>query len=50
MLAAGDFHQAKFALGGLVVDEDRMSRNLDMTGGLIVAEAVMMELPPYVGR
>jgi 3-carboxy-cis,cis-muconate cycloisomerase len=27
-----------------------MRRNLDLTGGLIVAEAVMMALAPYVGR
>jgi 3-carboxy-cis,cis-muconate cycloisomerase len=27
-----------------------MRRNLDLTGGLIVAEAVMMALAPHVGR
>jgi 3-carboxy-cis,cis-muconate cycloisomerase len=37
-------------LDGLVVDEQRMRRNLDMTSGLIVAEAVMMSLAPHLGR
>lgn len=50
VLAAGALHQAKFMLGGLIVDEDAMARNLDMTKGLIVAEAVMMGLAPYIGR
>ncbi len=35
---------------GLVVDAARMRRNLDATGGLIVAEAVMMGLAPALGR
>ena len=50
VLTAGALHQAKFALGGLIVDEARMSRNLDMSKGLIVAEAVMMHLAPSMGR
>ena len=50
VLTAGALHQAKFMLGGLVVDEPRMRRNLDMTSGLIVAEAVMMGLAPHLGR
>ncbi|WP_409309814.1 adenylosuccinate lyase family protein [Pectobacterium sp. B1J-3] len=50
VLAAGALHQANFMLGGLIVDEDAMARNLDMTKGLIVAEAVMMGLAPYIGR
>jgi 3-carboxy-cis,cis-muconate cycloisomerase len=37
-------------LEGLVVDERRMRANLDMTKGLIVAEAVMMGLAPHFGR
>ena len=44
VLTAGALHQAKFALGGLIVDEARMAQNLDMSKGLIVAEAVMMHL------
>lgn len=50
VLAAGALHQAKFALGGLVVDAARMARNLGMSRGLIVAEAVMMGLAPHTGR
>ena len=50
ILSAGALHQAKFMLSGLIVDEAAMARNLDMTKGLIVAEAVMMGLAPYIGR
>ncbi|ACZ74914.1 fumarate lyase [Dickeya parazeae Ech586] len=50
VLAAGALNQAKFMLGGLIVDEQAMAKNLDMTKGLIVAEAVMMGLAPYIGR
>jgi len=50
ILAAGALHQAKFALGGLIVDTAQMRRNLDITKGLIVAEAVMMALAPSIGR
>jgi 3-carboxy-cis,cis-muconate cycloisomerase len=42
VLTAGALHQAKFALGGLIVDEKQMAKNLDISRGLIVAEAVMM--------
>ncbi len=48
--AAGALHQAEFMLGGLIVDPSRMARNLGMTHGLIVAEAVMMGLAPHTGR
>ena len=47
---AGALHQARFMLGGLTVDTGRMAKNLAMTHGLIVAEAVMMGLAPYTGR
>jgi 3-carboxy-cis,cis-muconate cycloisomerase len=50
VLTAGALNQAKFALGGLIVDEARMAKNLDMSKGLIVAEAVMMHLAPLIGR
>lgn len=50
VLTAGALRQAKFMLGGLEVDTERMRRNLDLTGGLIVSEAVMMGLAPYLGR
>jgi 3-carboxy-cis,cis-muconate cycloisomerase len=42
--------QAKFMLSGLEVCPDRMSQNLQLSNGLIVAEAVMMGLAPYIGR
>ena len=48
--AAGALHQAEFMMGGLIVDPQRMERNLGMTHGLIVAEAVMMGLAPHIGR
>ncbi len=50
ILTAGALHQAKFALGGLIVDTDQMRRNLGLSRGLIVAEAVMMGLAPAMGR
>jgi 3-carboxy-cis,cis-muconate cycloisomerase len=50
VLTAGALNQAKFALGGLIVDETQMARNLDLSRGLIVAEAVMMGLAPQIGR
>jgi adenylosuccinate lyase len=48
--AVGALHQTNFALGGLVVKVDSMSRNLHSTRGLIVGEAVMMGLAPVLGR
>jgi len=48
--AAGALHQAEFMLSGLIVDPIRMAKNLGMTHGLIVAEAVMMGLAPHTGR
>jgi 3-carboxy-cis,cis-muconate cycloisomerase len=50
LYAAGALHQAEFMLGGLIVDPIRMAKNLGMTHGLIVAEAVMMGLAPHTGR
>ncbi len=50
LYAAGALHQAEFMLGGLIVDPARMAKNLGMTHGLIVAEAVMMGLAPHTGR
>ena len=50
VLTAGSLNQAKFMLAGLEVDTARMRRNLDLSGGLIVAEAVMMGLAPHIGR
>jgi 3-carboxy-cis,cis-muconate cycloisomerase len=50
ILTAGALHQAKFALGGLIVDSARMKANLGISKGLIVAEAVMMGMAPFIGR
>jgi 3-carboxy-cis,cis-muconate cycloisomerase len=50
IFTAGALHQAKFAMGGLVVDTGRMRQNLGISRGLIVAEAVMMGLAPAMGR
>lgn len=47
---SGALRQAKLMLEGLSVDEARMQRNLDLTSGLVVAEAVMMALAPKLGR
>jgi 3-carboxy-cis,cis-muconate cycloisomerase len=47
---AGALRQAKLMLAGLIVDAARMTRNLGMTSGLIVAEAVMMGLALKLGR
>lgn len=48
--SAGALQQARFMLEGLIVEPATMRRNLDLTGGLIVAEAVMMALAPHTGR
>jgi 3-carboxy-cis,cis-muconate cycloisomerase len=50
VLTAGACRQANLMLSGLVVDAQRMRENLDLTAGLIVAEAVMMALAPMLGR
>jgi 3-carboxy-cis,cis-muconate cycloisomerase len=50
LATAAALYQARFMLEGLIVDGDRMRRNLDITGGLIVAEAAMMALAPHTGR
>ena len=50
LLTASSLANAKFMLAGLVVHEQRMLKNLDLTQGLIVAEAVMMAAAPKLGR
>jgi 3-carboxy-cis,cis-muconate cycloisomerase len=47
---AGALAQTEFVLSGLQVDEKKMRANLDLTKGLIVSEAVMMGLGPFLGR
>src|SRR6202790_949466 len=49
-LAAGALAQTEFVLTGLQVDAKKMRANLDLTKGLIVSEAVMMGLGPFLGR
>lgn len=49
-LMAGALKQSRFVLEGLEVDEARMRGNIDMTQGLVMSEAVMMGLGPYIGR
>jgi 3-carboxy-cis,cis-muconate cycloisomerase len=49
-LSAGALAHTEFVLKGLQVDEKKMRANLDLTKGLIVSEAVMMGLGPYLGR
>jgi 3-carboxy-cis,cis-muconate cycloisomerase len=50
VLTHGALQHASAIAEGMVIDADRMRRNLDLTGGLIVAEAVMMGLAPHIGR
>ncbi|MGZ3281200.1 MAG: class-II fumarase/aspartase family protein [Xanthobacteraceae bacterium] len=50
LLASGALAQTKLLVCGLEVDADRMRANLDLTKGMIVSEAVMMGLGPYLGR
>ncbi len=50
VLTHGALAHARTIAEGMVVDTARMQRNLDLTGGLIVAEAVMMGLAPHLGR
>jgi 3-carboxy-cis,cis-muconate cycloisomerase len=49
-LLAGALQQTRFVLEGLEVDAARMRANLDITNGLVMSEAVMMGLGPYIGR
>jgi len=49
-LIAGALKQAKFVLHGLEVDARVMRRNIDLTGGLVMSEALMMGLASYIGR
>ena len=50
LLTAASLANARFMLAGLVVHAPRMRENLDLTRGLIVAEAVMMAAAPKLGR
>lgn len=50
VLAAGALSHARAIVEGVQVDAERMRENLEVTHGLIVAEAVMMALAPHLGR
>ncbi len=47
---AGSVEWVRRALSGLQVDTERMRKNLDLSGGLIMAEALTIALAPAVGR
>ena len=50
VLTHGALQHAGAIAEGMVIDAQRMRRNLDLTGGLIVSEAVMMGLASHIGR
>jgi 3-carboxy-cis,cis-muconate cycloisomerase len=50
MLSAGALAQTRFVLEGLEVKPDKMKKNLGITNGLIMSEAVMMGLGDRLGR
>jgi 3-carboxy-cis,cis-muconate cycloisomerase len=49
-LLAGALKQTRFVLEGLEVDAANMRANIDLTNGLVMSEAVMMGLGPWIGR
>ncbi|MDA0655462.1 MAG: adenylosuccinate lyase family protein [Proteobacteria bacterium] len=49
-IAGGALENALDLLDGLQVNKAKMRANLDMAGGMIMSEAVMMGLAPYIGR
>ena len=49
-ICGGSARGAADLVAGLEVDADAMKHNLGLTGGLIMAEAVMMRLSPEMGR
>src|SRR5262245_44327662 len=50
LLASGTLRQTRDMVEGLQIDAARMRANLDLTGGAIVSEQVMMGLGPALGR
>jgi 3-carboxy-cis,cis-muconate cycloisomerase len=50
MLTAGALEAMSSTVAGLDVDAPRMAKNLDITQGQIMAEAVQMALAPALGR
>jgi len=49
-LCGGALENTLTLLSGLKVEKERMRKNLDMAGGAIMSEAVMMGLANYIGR
>jgi 3-carboxy-cis,cis-muconate cycloisomerase len=49
-LSSGALAQTRHLVAGLQINEAGMRKNLDITGGMIVSEAVMMGLGPALGR
>jgi 3-carboxy-cis,cis-muconate cycloisomerase len=49
-LVSGALQQALLVVPGLEVDAQRMARNLDLTRGLVLAEAVSIALARRIGR
>jgi 3-carboxy-cis,cis-muconate cycloisomerase len=47
---AGAVERIRQAVSGLQVDAERMRVNLDLDGGLVMAEALTMALAPRIGR
>ena len=50
LLADTMLKQAKFVLSGLSVKKENMRRNLEITGGLIMAEPLMLALSQQTGK
>jgi 3-carboxy-cis,cis-muconate cycloisomerase len=50
LLSSGALAQTKLLAAGLEVDAAQMRKNLDLTLGMVVSEAVMMGLGPHLGR
>jgi 3-carboxy-cis,cis-muconate cycloisomerase len=50
VLASGAFAQARALAEGMTVDTARMRANLNLTGGLIMSEAVATALTPAIGK
>jgi len=49
-LTAGALAHARSIAEGMTFDTDRMRRNLELTGGLIMSEAIATALAPAIGR
>ena len=50
LLSHAAVSQMAVILEGLMINEDRMRKNIDLTQGLVMAESVMMQLAKKVGR